>query len=145
MKTLRLALVLAGILMLALGSSTVAASSQDNSATVIDIDTCAPLIGGGTVCITSKGMVHEVGTPSGIVSFVTNYRERIQVIDSAGQIVWDETGNERFHALTKDDVLHEMSSRSRFTVTTVGQTFCVEYHLHGTNGEDQFVRIDFCS
>jgi hypothetical protein len=90
-------------------------------------------------------MVHEVGTSSGNASFVTNYRERIQVIDSVGQVVWDETSNEHFHALTKDGVLHEMSSRSRFTVTTLGQTFCVEYHLHGTNGVDQFVRIDFCS
>jgi hypothetical protein len=144
MKTFTLALVLVGTLIFSLGS-TLAVSPSGKGATVINIDTCAPIIGGyGTVCITSKGMINETITPSGNESYVTNYRERIWVIANSGEITWDQTSSERFHALTKDDVLQELSSRSRFTITSFGQTFCVQYHLHGTNGVDQFVRIDFC-
>lgn len=145
MKALTLALLLTGTLVLTFGLATVAAAPGGNGATVIDIDTCAPLIGGGTVCVTSQGMLHEVVTPSGNESYVSNYREHIRVVDESGAVTWDETNQERFHALTLDDVLHEMRWRARFTVTSSGEPFCLEYHLHAANGEDQFVRIDFCS
>jgi hypothetical protein len=84
-KTLSLALAIAGTLILTLGTTTLAAGKSGNGATVIDIDTCAPLVGGGgTVCIQTKGMLHEVVTPSGNTSYVSNYREAIQVIDDGG-------------------------------------------------------------
>jgi hypothetical protein len=143
MKKLTLALVLIGALMLTLGSATAVASPSSTGATVLNYNNCVPLIGGGIVCFESKGMINETTTPSGNQSYVTNYRQRLQVIEN-GEVVWETTSNERFHALTMDGVLQELSMRARFTVTSFGQTFCVQYHLHGTNGEDQFVRIDFC-
>ena len=143
MKTFTLALAIAGTLILTLGSTALAGGSSGNGATRIDVDTCAPLIGGGTVCIQTKGVLHEVVTPSGNESYVSNYTEAIQVIDD-GEVVYAETSNERFHSLTKDDVLREMSWRARFTITNSGDTFCITYHFHGTNGEDQFARVDFC-
>jgi hypothetical protein len=144
MKKLTLLFALVSMLMLALGSATAVAGPSGKGATVIDIDTCVPLIGGGTVCVTSKGMINETSTPSGNISFVTNYRERFTVYDAAGQMFWDESSKEHFHALTMDGVLQEMSWRARYTITSWGQTYCVQYHIHGANGADQFVRIDFC-
>lgn len=144
LKTFALTLALAAALIVTFGSA-LAASPSGKGATTINVDTCVPLIsGGGTVCITSKGTINETVTPSGNQSYVTNYRQQIKVTDSTGQIIWNETSSERFHALTKDDVLQALSSRSRFTITSFGQTYCVQYHIHGANGVDQFVRIDFC-
>lgn len=143
MKKVMLSLALVSVLTMLLGSAAFAASPKANAATVINIDMCAPLIGGGTVCVTAKGMVKESATPSGNTNYVTNYREEINVIQD-GQIITTYTKNEHFHALTMDGVLQELSERSRFTVTNFGQTFCVQYHIHGVNGADQFVRIDFC-
>lgn len=140
MKQVMLALTLVGVLAFTLGAAA-AANPRQGGATVVDVDTCALLIGGGTVCVTAKGIINEVETPSGNENYVTNYRERIWVLDG-DQIVWDETSVEHFHALTLDGVLQEMSWRARFTITNVGQPFCVQYHIHGTNGTDQFVRID---
>lgn len=141
MKKSFLVMVLAGVM--ALTTSAAAANPSPSNTTILNVDTCVPLIGGGDVCIESKGVIHETATPSGNESFVANYRERLRVIEG-DQVVWDETSDERVHALTMDGVLKEMSDRSRFTITNVGAPFCVQYHLHGTNGEDQFVRIDFC-
>ncbi len=143
MKTFTLALAIAGTLILTLGSTALAGGNSGNGATNIDVDTCAPLIGGGTVCIQTKGVLHEVMTPSGNESYVSNYKEAIQVIED-GEVVYAETSNERFHSLTKDDVLREMSWRARFTIANGGETFCITYHFHGANGEDQFARVDFC-
>ena len=143
MKTLIAAVALAGTLLVALAAPAGAVGGQGNGATVINFDDCFDLIGGGTGCFTAKGVIHEVTTPSGNTSFTTNTREHLQVIVD-GEVVWDETSLERFHALSMDDALKELSSRSRYTVTVFGQTFCVQYHLHGTNGKDQFVRVDFC-
>lgn len=144
MKKVTLALALVGTLLLTLGSATVSAAPSGKGATKIDIDTCIPLIGGGSVCVTTKGMVKETVTPSGNVSYTNNYDERFQVFDAAGALISDETSSERFHYLTKNGELHELSWRARFTITSYGQTYCVTYHIHGANGQDQFVRIDFC-
>jgi hypothetical protein len=142
-KRAMLALSIVAALTMMLGSTAFAAGPKQTGATVIDVDTCVPLIGGGTVCITAKGMINEVSTPSGNASYVTNYRESLTVIED-GEVTWHETSKEHFHSLTHDDVLKELSSRSRFTITSFGQTYCVQYHIHGANGADQFVRIDFC-
>lgn len=143
MKRWMLAAVLAGTLMLTLGPSVAAAGSQGSNATVMNVGSCVPLIDGGTVCIDLNGVVNQIVTPTGAENYVSNYREEIRVFDG-GQVVWDETSEEHVHALTMDGLLKEMSSRSRFTISSFGSTFCVQYHLHGTNGEDTFVRIDFC-
>jgi hypothetical protein len=144
MKLVRMAILMAMMTLLVLGSSSALAGQQGKGATTLNIAACTPLIGGGTVCYSSKGMITEVTTPSGNVNFVTNYRETLQVIDDSGQVTWDQTTKDHFHALTMDGVLQELSSRSRHTITSFGQTFCVQYHIHGANGVDQFVRIDFC-
>lgn len=144
MKSFRIMTLLIGVLMLALGASSALAAPAGKGATVIDVDICAPLIGGGTVCVTSKGMVNETSTPSGNLSYVTNYSEHLLVYDANGQVTWDQTNKEHFHFLMKGDVLQELSWRSRSTITSYGQTYCIEYHIHGANGQDQFVRIDFC-
>ena len=143
MKLRILTVMLVGTVMLTFGSGALAAGPRDSKATMMDVDTCVPLIDGGTVCIEMNGVINETVTPSGLVSYVANYREEISVIEG-GQVTWNETSDERFHSLTMDDVLKEINSRSRFTVTSFGDTYCVQYHLHGTNGQDQFVRIDFC-
>jgi hypothetical protein len=145
MKHVRIGLLVMTMVILALGASSALAGNNSKGATALNIDDCAPLIGGGTVCFTAKGMLNEVTTPSGNVSYVANYRETLQVIDDSGQVTWSETSKEHFHSLTKDGLLQELSSRSRFTITSYGQTYCVQYHIHGANGADQFVRIDFCS
>lgn len=142
-KRFAAALMLVGSLLLALGADGVSAGANGAGAQVLAFDECFPLGGGATACYAVKGMLHEVTTPSGAVSYVTNYRSRLQVFEGS-QSVWDETANERIHTLTKDGALQEISSRSRFTVTVSGTTFCVAYHLHGTHGVDQFVRTDFC-
>ena len=143
MSKLMLATMLAVTLTLTLGSAAVAASPNGNGATVINVDDCAPLIGGGTVCFASKGVVNEVVTPSGNTSYVANVREELRVIEN-GQVTWEETSTEHYHDLTVDGELQELSWRARFTVTSSGEPFCVQYHIHGANGADQFVRIDFC-
>lgn len=143
MKRALLALSMVAALTMMLGSTALAAGPKQAGATVIDVDTCTELIGGGTVCFTAQGMVNEVSTPSGNTSYVTNYRDSLTVIQN-GEVTWHETGKEHFHALTMDGVLKELSSRSHFTITSFGQTYCVQYHIHGANGADQFVRIDFC-
>jgi hypothetical protein len=144
MKSINLAIALSGLLILILGAAPAWAKSG-NGATVIDVDTCVPLIGGdGIVCVQTKGVINEVMTPSGNESYVSNYREAIQVIED-GVTVYEETSREHFHSLTRDNLLREMSWRARFTISNLGETFCITYHFHGTNGEDQYARIDFCS
>jgi hypothetical protein len=144
MKSINMAIAVAGLLILILGAAP-AAAKPGNGATVIDVDTCAPLIGSeGVVCVQTKGVINEVVTPSGNESYVSNYREAIQVIEN-DEVVYEETSREHFHALTRDDLLREMSWRARFTITNFGSTYCVTYHIHGTNDTDQYVRIDFCS
>jgi hypothetical protein len=144
MRRLTLAILLMVATTALLGSSAVAAGPGTNGATVINIDTCAPLIGSGTVCITAKGVINETQTPSGKKNYTTNYREEINVLNDAGEVVTTFTSKEHFHALTMDGALHTMSERSRFTVTNFGQTFCVQYHLQYANGEDQFFRVVYC-
>jgi hypothetical protein len=139
-------MLLASLMLLVLGSSTALASEgqQGKGATTINVDGCADLYGGGIVCFTGKGMIHEVTTKSGNVNYVTNMRQTLTVFDATGQVTWEQTSKEHFHALTMDGVLQELSSRSRHTITSYGQTFCVQYHIHGTRDADQFVRISFC-
>ena len=144
MKKFTLIIMLVTSLTVLMGSAVSAAAPKANGSTVINVDTCAPLIGGGTVCITAKGVINETVTPSGKTNYVTNYREEINVLDTDGQVVTTYTSKEHFHALSMDGVLHQMSDRSRFTVTNFGETFCVQYHVQFSNGEDQFFRVDYC-
>lgn len=144
MKKFAFVLVLVTSLTILMGAATAAAQSGSKGATTINVDTCVPLIGGGTVCITAKGVIKETSTPSGMTSYMTNYREEITVLDEDGNVVTTYTSKEHFHALTMEGVLHQMSERSRFTVTNFGQTFCVQYHLQYANGEDQFFRVVYC-
>lgn len=144
MKKFAFVLVLVTSLTMLMGAAVAAAQPGSNGATTINVDTCVPLIGGGTVCITARGVIKETSTPTARTSFVTNYREEINVLNDDGEIVTTYTSKEHFPALTMDAMLHQISERSRFTVTNFGQTFCVQYHLQYANGQDQFFRIDYC-
>jgi hypothetical protein len=144
MKKFAFVLVLVTSLTILMGATAAAAQPDSVGATTVNVDTCVPLIGGGTVCITAQGVIKETSTPSGKTSYMTNYREEITVLDENGQVVTTYTSKEHFHALTMNEVLHQMSARSRFTVTNFGQTFCVQYHLQYANGEDQFFRVVYC-
>jgi hypothetical protein len=143
MKKFAFALVLVTSLTILMGATVAAAQPGSRGATTINVDTCVPLIGGGTVCITAQGVIKETSTPSGKTSYMTNYREEINVLNDDGEVVTTYTRKEHFHALTMDGVLHQMNERSRFTVTNF-ETFCVQYHFQYANGNDVFFRIDYC-
>ena len=143
MKTRFTMLILAAVMAQLIGLGAADASATSQSANVMNLDTCVSLDDVQQVCIESKGIIKENSTPSGIESYVANYRETLRVF-SGKDVTWEETSDEHVHALTMNGLLQEMSSRSRYTVTSYGTTFCVQYHLHGANGVDQFVRTDFC-
>ncbi len=136
-------LILAAVLAQFLGIGAAAANRAPQSANVMNLDTCVALDDVQQVCVESKGVIKQSTTPSGLENYVANYRETLRVFNGT-DVTWEETSDEHVHALSMNDLLKVMSGRSRYTVTSYGTTFCVQYHLHGTNGVDQFVRTDFC-
>ena len=60
-----------------------------------------------------------------------------------GQVIWQNSRDERLHSLTIDGVEQQMSQAAHYEIPLFGQTFCGQFHVQFANGEYQFWRAEF--
>ena len=126
-------------------------AGSENGAYVMNVEECYEHEGGEyeegyTECITAKGVVNEITTPSGNTSFFTKEHYSVSITDPEGNVVFAKSVKSQYHSLTMEDVLHELSIRNRATFTFDGEPCTASYAFHEVNGEIQFEREEYsCS
>ena len=132
-----------------------AQAASENGAYVLNVQECNEYEGdeyegdeyeGYTECITAKGVVNEIITPSGNTSFVTNDHYSVSVTNPEGNVVFAKSVKSQYHSLTRDDDLREFRSRIQATFNIDGELCTASYAFHEVNGEVQFEREEYtCS
>ena len=117
-------------------------AAPGNGAYVMNVEECytherGEYEEGYTECITAKGVVNEITTPSGNTSFFTKEHFSVSITDPEGNVVFTQSARTQYHSLTMEDVLHELSIRNRATFTFNGEPCTASYVFHQTNGEIQ--------